>query len=255
MSSLVALIYYDMKRRTKDGFILGYNIIFPVVLIFLLGYLLSGSYGKEFTSYHYYTIVMLPFCVSMAMITAAYAGKDEAYKKTASRLLFAPISKSRIVISKLISCTILISFCNILVLLISKLVFQLPSLLKLIPVVVLLTAETFCICAIGLFIGLGMKNFILIKNVMNLPVMAAAILGGAFYPISSCHKGLNFVIYLSPLTWINKSIFLFLYDNKANILWNTVVILSLIGVSFTALTVLSFRKEEFIHGDLSGYEK
>jgi ABC-2 type transport system permease protein len=252
---LFSLFYYDVKRRSKDGFFIGYNIIFPIVMILLLGYLASGGYGKEFTGYHYYTIVMLPFCVSMAMITAAYAGKEEAYKKTAIRFLFTPISKAQIVLSKLLSCVVIISICNALVLVFAKLILKLPISDEFIPVCLLLLTESFCSSAIGLYIGLGMKNFILIKNVINIPICVAAILAGAFYPIGTLNQGLKFVIKLSPLTWINRSIFQYIYDENLSMLWITSAALIIVGVIFTSLAIKLFKREEFIHGDLPGYEK
>lgn len=255
MGILSTLFYCDMKRRMKDGFILGYNIIFPTLMIFLLGYLTSGSYGKEFTGYHYYSLVMPPFCCLMTIITAAYAGKDEAYKKTAERLLTAPISKTQIVLSKLFSCTILISFSNLIVISFAWIAFRLPLQQKLGQIMLLLTAETLCVCAIGLYIGLGMRNFILVKNTMNLPIFAAAILGGTFYPLGTFDHKLELLFRISPLTWINRSIRLSLYDGRDDLLIYTSLCLILTGLGFTLLAICSFRKEEFIHGDLPGYDK
>jgi len=255
MSVLSSLFYYDIKRRSKDGFFIGYNIIFPVVMILLLGYLSSGSYGKEFTGYQYYAIVMLPFCVAMAIITAAYAGKDDAYKKTAVRFLFAPVSSTQIVLAKLFSCLVIMSICNGGVLLFAKHLLKLPLSTQFLPVFLLLTAETFCVCTIGLFIGFGMKNFIVIKNMLNIPICLAAILAGAFYPIGTLSPRLEFVLKLSPLTWVNRSMFQAIYDGNASLLWRTLVVFAVVGVIFTILAIKLFRKEEFIHGDLPGYEK
>lgn len=255
MKQLSVLLCHDMKHRAKDGFLIGYNIIFPIIMILLMGYLLHGSYGKTFTSYHYYSIVMLPFCVSMAIITAAYAGKEEAYHKTASRLLFAPVTYSRIVLAKLLSCTVLISVCNLIVLLFAQLALHLPVGRKIVPVTFLLTTESFCICAIGIFIGLGMKHFILVKNFLNIPICAAAILGGAFYPIGTLNPTFDLWIKLSPLTWINRSIFFLIYDDNYSLLWQIAGSCLLIGGVFTVLAIKLFKKEEFIHGDLPGYNK
>jgi ABC-2 type transport system permease protein len=240
----------------KDGFVIGYNIIFPIVMILLLGYLASGNYGNSFTSYQYYSIAMLPFCVAVAMVTAAYAGKDDAYKKTAIRSLFAPVSKSQIVLSKLLSCSLVISFCTLTVLLFARLVLKLPVFgSRIIMVFLLLASEVFAVCAIGLFIGLGMKNFVLIKNVLNIPICLAAVLAGAFYPIGSLNPKLEFLLKLSPLTWVNRSIFRYIYDNDAGLLWKTSFGFAVTGAGFTLLAVKLFKKEEFIHGDLPGYEK
>jgi ABC-2 type transport system permease protein len=198
---------------------------------------------------------MLPFCIATAIITAAYAGKDDAYKKTAVRYLFSPVSSTQIVLSKLLSCMIIMSICNMVVLLFAKLVLRLPLSVEFLPVFLLLTAQTFCITAIGLFIGFGMKNFILIKNMLNIPICLAAILAGAFYPIGTLNSKLDLLIKLSPLTWVNRSIFLVIYDDSSSLLWKTSVVMLVVGVIFTGLAIKLFKKEEFIHGDLPGYEK
>ncbi len=255
MSSLLNLFYYDLKRRSKDGFFLGYNIIFPIIMILLLGYLTKGSYGKEFTGFHYYAIVILPFCVAMAIITAAYAGKDDSYKKTAVRFLFAPVSNAQIVLAKLLSCMVIISCCNALVLLFVQLVWKLPLAGEFFPILALLATEAFTICAIGLFVGFGMKNFLVIKNVLNLPIFVAGILAGAFYPVGTLNPRLESVIKLSPLAWVNRSIFLCIYDGNSLLLWRTAAVLTMVGVVFTVLAIKLFKKEEFIHGDLPGYDK
>lgn len=255
MNCFSVLLRNDLKRRSKNSFLIGYNIIFPIIMTVLLGYLLQGGYGSEFTGYQYYSIVFLPFSIAMAIISAAYAGKDEAYHRTAPRLLFAPVSKCWIVLAKLLSCTIIISLCNVIVLLFAAMVYRLPVLLKFFPVTLLLTSETFCICAIGLFIGLGMKQFILIKNILNIPICVAGILGGVFYPIGTLNQKIDFLTKLSPLTWINRSIFLTLYDNSTGLLWKITGFFILAGGFFTIIAIKFFKKEEFIHGNLPGYNQ
>lgn len=255
MKSLWNLFQYDFRRRCKDSFLIGYNIIFPIIMIILLGYLSSGSYGREFTGYQYYCVVMLPFCIAMAVITAAYAGKDDAYKKTAVRFLFAPVKVTHIIIAKLFSCTIVISFCNLIVLIFVLLICKLPISAKLPTITLALAAEAFAVCAIGLFIGLGMKNFIFIKNILNIPICIAAVLAGTFFPLGTLNPRWESVIALSPLTWINRGIFLYIYDHDPVILLRSVFVSVSIGIIFAVLAVLLFKKEEFIHGDLPGYEK
>lgn len=255
MKSFCNLFCFDLRRRSKDSFLIGYNIVFPIFMIVLLGYLSSKSYGHQFTGYQYYSIVMPSFCTAMAIITAAFASKDDAYKKTAVRFLFAPIPYAHIVLSKLLSCTLVISCCNVLVLLTSRFVFHLPAYGEIIPISLLLMSESFTVCAIGLFIGLGMKNFIFIKNIVNIPICVAAILAGAFFPIGTLNHGLEIILMLSPLTWINRSIFLVIYDNSCLLLWRTSIVFVIVGIAFTILAIKCFRKEEFIYGDLPGYDK
>lgn len=252
---LTTLFLFDFKRRLKSSFTIGYHIIFPLVMIVLLGSLLSKSFTLILSGYEYYTITMLPFCSIMGLITAAYAGKEESYAKTACRFLFAPITEKQIFSAKLLSCTLVFSLCNFLVYWIVAIVFQQNIGNCFFPVIALLSSLSYCVCALGLFIGLGMKNFIVIKNFLNLPISVFAIIGGTFYPFGSLNPILNLVINLSPLTWMNRSIILSIYDRSSKTLYVTMVVLLVIGFIFTLLGINSFDKEEFQRGDLPGYEK
>ncbi len=255
MNTFLCLLRQDLRRRSKDGFFIGYNIIFPIILTVILGYLSSESYGNGFTGYQYYSIVTLPFCIALSIITAAYAAKEEAYKKTAMRFLFTPISKLQLILSRLLSCTIILSCCNVVVLLFSMLVLKLPIRDNFLHILALLSLLSFAVCGVGLFIGYGIKNFILVKNIINIPVMAAGILAGSFYPFGSLKPAWETAIRLSPLTWINRSIFRCIYDGNAGFLWMTALVYLIIGLGFTVMAILLFKKEEYIHGVLPGYEK
>jgi len=255
MTSFGVLFLSDFKRRIKSSFTIGYSVIFPIVMILILGCLLSRKFSENFTGYEYYAWVMMPFCCMMAVVTAAYAGKDDCYAKTAFRLLIAPISEKQIFGAKLLSCTLAFSICNIVVLLISKLIWKIYFGGSLFKVIALLTAETFCICAIGLFIGLGMKNFVTVKNFLNLPICIFAILGGSFFPIGTLNPALQLVFNLSPLTWMNRSIFLSIYDNDSRTLYVTTIVLGIVGILFSIIGMKLFNKEEFLNGDLPSYKK
>lgn len=255
MKQILTLFLFDGKRRAKSSFTIGYQVIFPIIMILLLGYLLSGQFNEGISSYTYYTLVMLPFCTMMAVITSAYAGIEESYTKTAYRLLVSPVDDTHIFFSKLLSCGVTFSCCNILVLLGAKFLFHISMGVKLWYIIALLVSETFCVCAIGLYIGLGMKNFVYVKNFLNLPIFIFAIVGGSFTPMGSSDKLLRIVFQLSPLTWINRSIFLSLYDSNESVLWITVLILWCVCVLFVYVGIRSFRREDFIDGDLLGFKK
>ncbi|WMJ89917.1 ABC transporter permease [Anaerocolumna sp. MB42-C2] len=249
----------NLSKRVRDGFAVGYNIIFPFILIIILGALLKGSYNKIITSYQYYTLVTVPFCILYSIITAAYAGKDEACSNTAARILAAPVKKIEIVLSKLLSCVVVFALCNIIVLLSCSLILRVPIWGKLIPVIILLTAETFFSCGLGLLIGFGMKNFVVVKNIINIPICLFAIMGGSFYPVGSLNRGWQAVFYLSPLTWINKSIFRYLYDVKQRDTVHSMFIITavflVLGLIISAAAIIWFKKEEYLNGYLPGYQK
>ncbi len=135
------------------------------------------------------------------------------------------------------------------------LLLKLPIRDDFLHILALLTMLSFAVCGVGLFIGYGITNFIMVKNIINIPVMAAGILAGSFYPFGSLNPAWETAIILSPLTWINRSIFHCIYDGYTGHLWVTNLVCLVIGLGCTATAVLLFKKEEYIHGVLPGYEK
>lgn len=249
------MLRQNIKRRATDGFAFGYNIVFPILIIFLLGILCRNGFHSEITSYQYYIVVSIPFCASMAIITAVYSGKDDAFAKTAQRVLVSPVYVESIVFSKIISCTLVFSFCNIFVLLTTSVIWKLEILKYLMSLIILFMSMSFLISAMGTFIGLGMKNFMVIKNIITVPIGVFAIAAGTFFPIGTSNDKLKIIINMSPLTWINRGIFLTLYDNSTAMLWCVIAFSIIVGVIFTKISIVTFNKEEYIYGDLPSYEK
>lgn len=252
--TLKPLFLHNLKRRTCDGFAIGYNLIFPIIMIVLLGFVCRSFFrGPEINSFQYYSIVILPFCSSLSIITAAYAGKDDAYANTATRILIAPTTPVHIVLSKILSETLVFSVCSILVLVISSLILSIGNFLSILLVAILHIVLSFTIAAIGTYIGLSMKNFLRIKNIINIPIAVFALLGGSFFRFGSEIPLLNFLIRVSPFTWINRSIFLCIYDNRFSIIYLTIILFA-IGLAFTYFAIHFFKKEEYPNGDLPDYK-
>lgn len=246
MCNFFPMFQLGLKRRSKDFFIIFYSVVFPIVIILLLGYLTSKSYGVEFTSYEYYAIVLIPFCLFMGITSVTYAAVEEKRMKTSYRYMVAPISKTSLIMSKFLSFLVALMVCNIIVLIISKLLFHLPIEGNIVYLIILLLCESVAITGLGLFFGLASKSFATIQNFLNIPIMIFGFLGGAFFPVGSQNPVLSFIINLSPLTWINRGIMNCLYLFDVTILLYISVILFLIGMLFTLLTIKHFKKEAFV---------
>lgn len=254
MTAFSAMLKMNLKRRFCDGFAVGYNLIFPAVMIGLLGILCKKLFYGGISSYQYYTVVMIPFCTIMALITAAYAGKDDAYAKTAERVLLTPISTKAIVWSKVVSCGLVFFLCGVLVYGIAGFLVGL-EIRSMGWVSILFLALSFAVSAIGTLIGLGMKNFLVLKNVLNIPIAVFAILGGTFFRIGTFSRVGNFVLNLSPIRWINRSLFQLLFEGDQMLLLYAAGVLMIVGGVCAVLAVKTFQKGEYMNGSMPGYEE
>ena len=206
------------------------------------------------SSYQYYTVVTIPFCIVMAVITAAYAGKDDAYANTAERVLLAPISTDILVTAKILSCTLVIFLCSIITY-VGAAVLTGIGIAGIGSIGLLFLGLSFVTSAAGTCIGLGMKNFLFIKNIMNIPICVFAVMGGAFFPIGTIDKVWNTVLYISPFRWVNRCMFLRLYDHQSRSIVVIIIFLTMTGILLSRLAVRIFKKEEYCNGNLPGYEE
>lgn len=256
MTPFIALFMANLKRRVTDGFAVGYNVIFPLLMIWLMGLLCKGIYQTEMiTSYQYYGVVTVPFCIFLSMITAVYAGKDDAYANTADRILVAPVSNTEIVCSKIFSEVIVFAGCSFVVLIVSFLLWNVCSLRDIGEILMCYLGISFVTACIGTFLGLGMKDFMKLKNVLNIPILISAILGGCFYSFGTLNKLLLFLLDLSPLRWVNKGLFLLIYDDNHVLLHGINLIMVIVGCTFMWLAMILFKREEYGNGELPSYEK
>lgn len=255
MNNFKSILLMNLKRRTFDGFAFGYNLIFPLLMIGLLGLLTKRLFGGGISSYAYYTVVTVPYTIAMGVVTAAYAGKDDAYTNTAIRILCAPVSIAAIVIAKIIACTIVFFSCSTLVFFVMGKVSGIPLRGHISLLLLLLFATSFITSSVGTLIGLGMKNFMKLKNCLTLPISIFAMLAGCFFPMSIYGEGMERLILFSPFTWMNKGVFQLLYGSKQVLVWELVAIFCVIGILGGLLSCKKFRKEEYMYGELPGMEK
>ena len=248
MNGFKVLFYYGMKRRIKDSFLISYGVMFPLLLILILGYISTNYYSGEngITSYYYYALVTIPLCTFLSSITLMYVAREESLFKCGERFILSPVDRASIVLSKILPATISTTFYNFLLLLFCRFILKIDFKGKDLEMIVLLLILGFMSCAIGTFIGLCTKDFLSVKNLVSIPIMVMGILGGSFFPIASLGTGIEIISYFSPLTWINRGIFSMLNDNSMTLYILSVAIALVVGILFTIGAIIKFKKEAFI---------
>ena len=248
MNEFKVLFKLGMKKRIKDSFLIGYGVTFPLMLIVVLGYMATNYYSGEagITSYYYYSLVIIPFCTFLGSITLIYVAREESLNKCGERFIIAPISKWSIVLSKILPATISMSVYNLILLIICNLILKVDYRGRFLEIYILLISLGFMASAFGTFIGLCSKDFMAIKNIVSTPILIMAVLGGSFFPIGSLGKVFETISYISPLTWVNRGIFMMINDSTIKIYIISIFIILTLGLVFTLASIKSFKKEAFI---------
>lgn len=248
MNGFVNLMSYGLKRRAKDFFVIIYSVFFPLLMILLLGYLATNFFKGDsaITSNHYYTLVITPFYLLTSIITVAYVAKDESLRKTAYRFIIAPIDNAAIVISKILSCTIVIWLCSLVILLVTRIVLGVNFGVSTSIIMLMFFTETLMASAIGIYLGICIKSFGAIKGIINIPLSIFGLLGGSFFPVGSLGNNFEKITYISPFTWINRGLITAVYDNNYKLLIYSIIITLAIAMVFSILSVFTFKKEAFL---------
>ncbi|URZ01526.1 ABC transporter permease [Clostridium felsineum] len=248
MKGFLVLLIYGFKKRLKDSFVIIYNVVYPIIIIGLLSYLTSNYFkgDRSFTSKHYYFIVLMPFFIFSNIITTAYAAKDENLSKTSYRFLIAPIDSFSIVLSKIISCSIVLWILNALLLVSGMFLLGINFENSIPKVLLIFFTENLMASAIGIYFGIRIKEFSILQGILSIPIAIFAVLGGCFFPVGSFGNIFEKVSYISPLMWINKGIISAIYDRNETILTNCILVTLLIGIIFSVAAVFSFKKEVFL---------
>ena len=248
MSGLSVLFDFAFKKRIKDSFLIGYGVMFPLILITILGYMGTNYYSGEngITSYYYYTMVLIPFCTFLGSVTFVYVSREESEAKCGERFIIAPIDKKAIILSKIIPATIVTMMYNFILMIVCRFLFKINFCGRFLEIYLLYAALGFMSCAIGTFIGFCTRDFMQIKNFISTPILIMAVLGGTFFPIGSLGGIVEKISYISPLTWINRAIFLIMKDNRSNIYTYTLSLVLVIGVIFVLLAIKKFKKEVYL---------
>lgn len=244
MNNFNPIFILGLKRRLSDFFILAYNLIFPLIMVLLLGYLTSSTYTHILSSYSYYSIVLIPFFLLLSITTCAYNAKEESLHKVAGRFLISPTSIRSLVFAKCMSSFIILTLSSTLLLILCNLFFHTYSARQVCVVAFLYMSILFMTTTIGHFIGFSFNNTA-IRNYLSLPISIFAFLGGSFFPVGSMNTPLSIVYKLSPLYWINRSVLLYIYDRQPWLLIRVILVVNAVGLLFLILSPITFKREVY----------
>ncbi|EIE5833660.1 ABC transporter permease [Listeria monocytogenes] len=247
MNTFNNMFSFYLKRRNKDFFVIIYNLILPVILVLLLGYLMRPSYSNGIlTSFQYYYIVLVPFCTSLSITTSLYNAKEDRRENVSERIFSSPIDIKTLILSKILSSSVSLTIITTLLIIVGALTLGLNNPLNIFFIVILNVMFIFFCTVFGYFLGFSSENDDAIRSYLGLPTCILAFLGGCFFPIGSTNVIIDNIIKISPFYWLNRSIFSLIYDSNLIIFTVVFSVLLLLTGLLIVLSTRTFKKEAYI---------
>jgi len=188
---------------------------------------------------------MLTVITILSIMLTAAAAVREKERGTIEQLLVSPLTPMQILLPKVISMTMVILLGTaVSILLILEPVFHIPIKGSLTLFFMVTALYTFTTSGLGLFIATLSRNLAQVAMLTILIIMPMIFLSGAWTPPEAMPAGLRQAMYLSPLYYyIEMSYGILLKGTGINILWDSLLGITLLGIIVFSFGVWRFRRQ------------
>ncbi|MCY9509357.1 ABC transporter permease [Paenibacillus larvae] len=206
------------------------NTLFPLLLILTLGYLGGGLYGgKDVTAYDYYGITILIYNALNVSMTASNSFMEHSVKRSNLRILYAPIPKSFVYLSKTAASFLFTSLFSVALVVLLQMVFgiHLGGYNAVYTTIVLLFFNLFS-SALGILFCCLFKGEELTNKFLSTINSVLAVLGGIFFQLDGFGETVENISYLSPVKWVTETLLRIVYDGNFNLFLPTLLSFALV---------------------------
>lgn len=246
--NFINIVKFDIKNTIKNPMLLIVNTLLPIILIGTIGFIARGGYGSEnISSYDYYGVTLMIFTGIMLSMTAANVFMEETVRRGNTRIVYAPVSKTEIYLSKLLASYIVGAISYTIIMLLGQYLVGINFGRKnILYIIILINVLSFFGCCLGILFCCIFKSEQGAIGVMQIPILIFVFLGGVFFPIASLGKTVEALSNISPLRWITQCAFQVIYDNDFSMYLPSIVITLFAAVICIVLCQIIFKPEEYV---------
>lgn len=200
---------------------------------------------NEIRSIDYFGITMLTLIIMYSINTGLGSITREQTLKTGDRIIETPLPKYKLFLGKVVGCFIVTILQMILVISFSIFALGVNYGNDVITVFCIIMSEIFMCISLGIGIALIVKKEEIGNGLISLGVPLMVFLGGGYFPIDDFGgKTLATIAKLSPVKWVNESIFNIIHLQQYHTVATTLTINLSIALIMLVLSSRSFSKWE-----------
>jgi ABC-2 type transport system permease protein len=224
------------------------NIVEPLVLYVLLGVIMKSKFSnKIMSSFDFYGVTTLIISATMIVMTTSNIFLDEKVKKGNKRVVYAPISKAQVYLSKLVSTFIFGIILFDVLALIEQYVFKCNFGGKnIIFVIILIDALTFFACSLSTAACCILKNENKTDSIIPLITSVFLFFSGIFVPLGAGGKIMKVLFSLSPVRYVTECSLQIIYDNNFDLFGITIIMMIVLSTICIFICQFTFKIEEYV---------
>ncbi len=262
-------IYKNNKRNTTASFIEGmlatfvqrYNLVSQIIEVNpnsideIMNKDIKNDYvkivsideKKQARAIDYYGITMLTLIIMYSVNAGIFSIQGEQTIKTGDRIIGTPINKYKVFLGKVLGAFAVTAIQISIVILFSTKILGVNWGNDIVTILIIIITQIIMCISIGVGIGFLVSSQEVGNGVISAIIPLLVFLGGGYYPLERIGSDLLFKIsIISPIRWINDSIFNVIYLNDYKYVSSTVVFNIVISFVFLLLANMKYRRREEI---------
>ncbi len=204
----------------------------------------EGIAGKNApSSFGYYGVTMITMIIMYGAVQAVGQMATETEERTYLRLKASPFSMRRVFALKALAASAVLLLQVLVLMLFSSTVYHVSY--RSIPVVMAVLIPLVLFST-----GLGILSLQLFRQeagasgFLNLVIVAMVFLGGGYVMVDESAGAFYRMLQYSPVGWVNKGIFQYVYNNDMSAAWKAMGLCSILAVVTLAAAFALFVREE-----------
>lgn len=200
--------------------------------------------NKTPSALDYYGVTMLTLIIMYSSMTGAFAVKGEKLKNTVGRMLISPTNKMEIFVGSTLGAVFTTIIQMGIVFSFSKYVLKVYWGNNIGAILLIILSLIIMAVSLGIASGYMFKNSNAMEGFLNLLIPIMCFLGGAYISVSGFQNKIFIALTkLSPVKWVNSTIFNIIYNNNFSDLGITIAINLGLAMVFMILASLRFNRE------------
>ena len=246
--TFINMIKFDLKNIFKTPMLVIVNTIEPLALFFILGFIMKNKFSNRLmNSFDFYAVTTLIISAVMIVMTTSNVFLEEKVKNGNIRVMYAPISKAQVYLSKLLASFIFAIIIFDTLALIEQYIFKCNFGGKnIIFVIILIDALAFFACSLGTAGCCIFKNEDKTNTVIPLITSVFLLFSGIFVPLGAGGKIMKALFSLSPVRYVTECSMQIIYDNNFALFGRAIVILTVLSAMCILICKFTFKPEEYI---------
>ncbi|HGU2664798.1 TPA: SagG family ABC transporter permease subunit [Streptococcus pyogenes] len=200
--------------------------------------------SKGMTSADYYAISMFTMITFYSMMSAMNLVLSDRQQRITNRIHLTGVSPSLLVFGKLIGAMLATTVQLSLLYIFTRFVLRVNWGTNEWMLIGITASLVYLSVAIGIGLGISIKNEAFLTVASNTIIPIFAFLGGSYVPLTTLHSSIiNQLSNISPIKWVNDSLFYLIFGGQYNPIPVTLIVNISIGTIFIILALIGMRKQ------------